>query len=148
MIRLAVGAVLLLSLAGCGKATRESDDPIPASSPEAANASASTAVAAASTAAAAETPAAFMQCKVCHTTEPDRNLIGPSLAGVYGRRAGSLAGYPYSTAIKQAGLTWDEGTLDTFLTSPMKAVPGTKMTYAGIKDPAARREVIAYLETL
>ena len=75
-------------------------------------------------------------------------MIGPSLAGVYGKPAGAAADYPYSAALKQAGLTWDDPTLDRFLDAPMKTVPGTRMTYAGLKDPAARREVIAYMKTL
>jgi cytochrome c len=157
MNRLALGAALLLSLAACGKAARESDDPLPAATPETSNeqtgsavaaASTASAVAAASTASAAEPPAAFMQCKVCHSTEAGQTLIGPSLAGVYGRSSGSLATYSYSTAMRQAGLTWDDASLDRYLQSPMTVVPGTKMTFAGLKDQAARQEVIAFLKTL
>lgn len=72
----------------------------------------------------------------------------PSLAGVVGRKAGSIAGFAYSDANKASGLTWDEKTLDTYLTNPMKMVPGTKMTFAGIPDAAKRKEVIDYLKTL
>lgn len=133
-----------LALAACGKAATESDNPQPGATPLSSN----EAVAAASTAAAAETPAAFMQCKTCHAAEPGRHLIGPSLAGVYGRPAASAQGYAYSAALKGAGLTWDDATLDGFLEAPMKAVPGTKMVYPGLKDPAKRAEVIAYLKTL
>lgn len=74
--------------------------------------------------------------------------VGPSLAGVYGTRSGEIAGYAFSDAMKNAKLTWDDKTLDAYLTSPMKLVPGTKMTFAGMSDPAARKDVIAYLKTL
>ena len=74
------------------------------------------------------------------------NAVGPSLFGVYGRKSASLTDYAYSDAMKAAGKTWDEATLDTYLTAPMKDVPGTKMTFAGLKDEAQRKEVIAYLK--
>jgi cytochrome c len=79
---------------------------------------------------------------------PGQHLVGPSLAGVYGKPAAGAADYPYSAALKQAGLTWDDATLDRFLTAPMKTVPGTRMTYAGLADPAARHEIVMYLKTL
>jgi alcohol dehydrogenase (cytochrome c) len=87
------------------------------------------------------------QCSSCHTTELGKNGFGPSLAAVFGRKAGTLAGYKYSPALAQSGLTWDEKTLDVFLTSSMKAVPGTAMPVS-LPDPTARANVIAYLETL
>jgi len=93
-------------------------------------------------------PAAFAQCAGCHATESGKNLFGPSLAGVGGRRAGSLAGYAYSPALKASGLTWNAKTLDRWLTSPKKTVPGTKMPFNGIQDPKSREQVIAYLLTL
>jgi cytochrome c len=150
MIRPFLAAALLTMLAACGHASRESDDPQPDATPGTGGGSpsATAAIAEASTAAASEPPAAFNQCKICHTTEPGRNLIGPSLAGVYGRKAASAAGYPYSPAMRQSGLTWDEATLDRFLEAPMKVVPGTRMTYAGMKDPVARKDIIAHLKSL
>ena len=148
MIRLALAASLVLALAACGQAARESDDPKPDATPGTQGERPAEAVAQASQAAAGEPPPAFVQCKICHTTEPGKHLIGPSLAGVYGKPAGAAVDYPYSAALKQAGLTWDDPTLDRFLDAPMKAVPGTRMTYAGLKDPAARGEIIAYLKTL
>ncbi len=148
MIRPVLSALVMLTLAACGQAARESDNPQPDSIPGTAGERPGTAIAAASAAAAAETPAAFQQCKVCHTTEPGKHLVGPSLAGVYGSKAGAAAGYPFSTALRQSGLTWDDATLDRFLEAPLKVVPGTRMTYAGLKDPAARRELIAHLKTL
>ena len=146
MIRLALAVPVLLLLAACGKAASESDDPKPTQG--SAHEQTRTAIAQASTAAAGEPPAAFRQCSVCHATEADRNLIGPSLAGVYGKRAGSVPGFNYSAALKQSNLTWDDASLDRFLAAPMSVMPGTRMTYAGLKDSAARREVIGYLKTL
>lgn len=144
MIRTIVAATLALALAACGKAATESDDPAtgdPTSAP-------AEAVAEASTAAAGETPAAFLQCKTCHKVEPGAHGIGPSLAGVYGSKAGAAAGYSYSSAMKASGLNWDDASLGRYLESPMTTVPGTKMAYAGLKDPAKRAEMIAYLKTL
>ena len=93
-------------------------------------------------------PAAFTQCKVCHAVEPGKNGVGPSLAGVYGAAAGHVEGYAYSTPMRESGLTWDEATLDAYLKAPREVVPGTKMSFAGIKDDATRGEVVEYLETL
>ena len=93
-------------------------------------------------------PVAFAACAACHSVSAGQNGIGPSLAGVFERKAGSMAGFDYSAAMKASGKVWDETTLDTFLTSPMAAVPGTRMTYMGQSDPAKRKTVIDYLKTL
>jgi cytochrome c len=85
-------------------------------------------------------------CAVCHSTDPGVNKIGPSLAGIVGRKAGSVPGYNYTEANKNSGLTWDEATLDTYLTDPKKTIPGTKMLFAGIKKPEDRQALIAYLK--
>lgn len=92
-------------------------------------------------------PAAFAQCRSCHTVEPGRNIIGPSLHGIVGKPAASVAGYTYSNALKASGLTWDPKTLDAWLTSPTKLVPGNKMIFAGQSNPAKRKEIIDYLAT-
>jgi len=84
-------------------------------------------------------------CALCHSIDPGRNLVGPSLAGVVGRRAGQVQGYDYSDANRNSGLTWDVATLDVYLTSPRGLVPGTKMSFPGLKDPADRAAVIAFL---
>jgi cytochrome c len=86
-------------------------------------------------------------CSACHTTEPGKNKIGPSLAGVVGRKAGSEPGFQYSEANKKSGLTWDEATLDKYLTDPRKMVPGTKMAFAGVKKDDERKAIIDYLKT-
>lgn len=93
-------------------------------------------------------PSAFSICKACHSVEPGKTVIGPSLHGVFGRKAGSLAGASYSPAMAGSSLVWDAATLDAFLASPMAKVPGTRMTYAGQADPARRAAIIAYLKTL
>ena len=93
-------------------------------------------------------PQAFNQCAACHSTTPGKTIIGPSLAHVYGRKAGSLAGFQYSDAMKGSGLTWTSSNLDAFLTNPAGKVPGTLMGLAGIKDAAQRKAIIAYLKTL
>ena len=64
----------------------------------------------------------FAQCAACHSVEPGKHGVGPSLMGVYGTKSGEIAGYPFSEAMKQANLTWDDATLDTYLTAPMKVV--------------------------
>jgi cytochrome c2 len=83
------------------------------------------------------------QCAMCHASG-----IGPALGGVYGNQAAGVPGYAYSTALKNAKLTWDAATLDKFLAAPQTAVPGTKMTFAGLTTASDRADVIAYLATL
>ena len=90
----------------------------------------------------------FMQCAVCHSPQPDKTILGPSLFGVVGRHSASLEGYSYSEAMKAADKTWDAATLDAYLTKPQAMVPGTKMTFAGLAKAEDRANVIAYLETL
>jgi cytochrome c len=87
-------------------------------------------------------------CSICHEVAAGRNRVGPSLFGVVGRKAGTGADFHYSDEMKNAGLTWDDATLDRFLGAPRAAVAGTKMAYAGVKDDQKRRDLIAYLATL
>jgi cytochrome c len=88
------------------------------------------------------------QCSICHSAQAGRNAIGPALFGVVGRPSASIANYNYSPPFKALGVTWDEATLDKYLTGPRAMVPGTKMTYAGLKDDKKRADVIAFLATL
>ena len=90
----------------------------------------------------------FKKCALCHTTEPGKNKIGPSLFGVVGRKSATLENFNYSEAMKKFDHTWDEASLDEYLTDPRATVPGTKMIFPGIKDKTERDDVISYLETL
>lgn len=89
----------------------------------------------------------FGQCKACHVAEPGVNRVGPSLHAVVGRAAGSVAGFNYSKANKESGVTWNEEVLFTYLEAPQKFMPGTRMAFAGLKNPQDRADVIAYLKT-
>ncbi|MGD0104853.1 MAG: cytochrome c family protein [Rhodopila sp.] len=88
------------------------------------------------------------QCSICHSVQAGRNITGPSLAGILGRKVGQAPNFHYSSANKESGLTWDEPTLDRYLTSPSTVVPHTLMTYPGLKDAEKRANLIAYLSTL
>jgi len=88
----------------------------------------------------------FARCKACHAIEQGKNRVGPSLYGIIGRHSGSLEGYNYSDAMKNSNLTWDDKTLDTYLTSPRDLVHGTRMVFPGLKKEQDRQDVIAYLK--
>jgi cytochrome c len=88
------------------------------------------------------------RCGICHSPEAGTNKIGPSLFNVVGRPAGSIGDYPYSDANRHSGIVWKPDVLDRYLTAPQAMVPGTKMTFPGLKNDDQRAAVIAYLETL
>ncbi len=88
------------------------------------------------------------QCAACHAVVADRNLVGPSLFGIVGRKAGTIPGFHYSAANEASGLTFDAATLDRYLTSPATVIPHTTMPYIGLKDAQKRADLIAYLATL
>ena len=88
------------------------------------------------------------QCATCHAITAGRNLVGPSLFGVEGRKAGEVPGFRYSTANKQAGWVWDEARLDQYLADPKAVMPGTSMLYSGLKNDGQRADVVAYVLTL
>ena len=88
------------------------------------------------------------KCGSCHSVEAGKNRVGPSLAGVVGRKSASIETYSYSAAMRGAGLTWDPATLDSYLTNPRAKVPGTKMTFLGLPKANDRADIIAYLSTL
>jgi cytochrome c len=87
----------------------------------------------------------FAQCKVCHSLEAGKNMVGPSLHGLIGRKAGSVPGYAYSPAMKNANVTWNDDTLSKYLSDPKAFVPGDKMVFAGIKDLSKLGDLLAYL---
>ena len=94
-------------------------------------------------------PAAFKQCVICHTASKDeKDRIGPNLFGVVGRKAGTKAGYTYSPGLVSSGLVWTPDTLDRFLEAPRQVVPGTKMAFAGQKDPEKRKQIVEFLSSL
>ena len=138
---------LMAGLAACGSSNEPQPDAAEPASEAAAVPSAEPSTDASATPAGAR-PAAFAQCAACHSVEAGKNGVGPTLFGLVGRKAGTVPGYAYSDANKNSGLTWDEATLDEYLTAPMKKIPGTKMAYAGLADAAKRTEMIAYLKTL
>lgn len=88
----------------------------------------------------------FKKCAACHSIGPGaKTKVGPELNGVVGRKAGTLAGFSYSDAMKNSGLTWDPATLLHYLHGPRALVPGTKMTFAGLSSDDDINNLIAYL---
>ena len=88
----------------------------------------------------------FARCANCHQVGPSaRNVFGPELNGIIGRRAGGLPGYAYSPAMQQAGFTWDEAKLAAFLRDPGQVVPGNAMRFWGLGDDEQIADLIAYL---
>jgi cytochrome c len=93
----------------------------------------------------------FRKCAACHAADTSTNKVGPHLGDVIGRIAGTVEGYTYSKAMKDAGaagLVWDEAHLSEYLVAPKAKVPGTKMAFAGIKNPDEIANLVAYLKTL
>lgn len=88
----------------------------------------------------------FARCAACHDLNTGAVRMGPSLKGVIGRKAGSVANFGYSAGMKGKGVTWGPDTLDAFLTAPMKYVPGTRMAFPGLSNAQDRADVIAYLK--
>lgn len=88
----------------------------------------------------------FAMCRSCHTlTDGGSNMTGPNLHEVFGEKAGHEDHYKYSEALKASGITWDAATLDKWVENPRGLVPGTKMAFAGMKDPKDRVDLIGYL---
>ena len=92
----------------------------------------------------------FKKCRACHDVGPSaKNKVGPLLNGIIGRKAGTIEGFSYSEANKKAGaggLEWTEQIMFDYLEKPLSYMPGTKMAFAGLKDPQDRKDVVAYLK--
>ena len=87
----------------------------------------------------------YRKCQACHSLEPGKNTLGPSLAGIIGQKSAADPNFNYSPALRSANLIWDVATLDRYLLDPQKAVPGNRMPFPGLKTENERRDVIAYL---
>jgi cytochrome c2 len=100
---------------------------------------------------AADGAEVFKKCRACHDVGPEaKNKVGPMLNDMVGRTAGTVPQFAYSEANKTAGangLTWSEASLAKYLEDPRAFMPGTKMAFAGLKDPQDRNDLIAYLKT-
>jgi len=87
----------------------------------------------------------FNRCKICHSLEAGKNMVGPSLHGLFGRKAGTVDNYTYSGAMKDAGVVWDDDTVTKYLRDPKAFIPGDKMAFPGIKDDTQITDLLAYL---
>ncbi|MEJ2602187.1 MAG: cytochrome c family protein [Gammaproteobacteria bacterium] len=88
----------------------------------------------------------YLQCRACHAIEPGGpNLAGPSLHGIFGRPAGAVADFPYSRVLEQADFVWTPRTMDSWITNPYLFLPGNRMSYAGMRRPEDRRDLIAWM---
>jgi cytochrome c len=92
--------------------------------------------------------AVYAQCRACHQIgEGAKNLVGPHLNGIFGRTAGTVPGFLYSSSNKQFGKAWDESTFTAYIKDPKAFMPGTKMVFVGLKDDKKIADLIAYLKS-
>ncbi|KAF0097350.1 MAG: cytochrome C [Rhodospirillaceae bacterium] len=107
----------------------------------------SASMAAAQTGDAAKGERVFGQCKTCHTVDKGgKNGVGPNLAGVFGRKAGTADGFKFSEAMTGSGIVWDDKALAEYLKDPKGRIPGNKMIFVGIKRQDQLDDLIAYLQ--
>ena len=97
---------------------------------------------------AARGAARFQDCAACHKLEAGNNNVGPSLHGIFERKAGALSDFRYSPAMKRSGISWTPESLDKFITDPQAMVPANRMPYAGMANPGDRADLIAYLQKM
>lgn len=165
-LRVAAAAIALIAIAACSQSEQSAETPAapeaaapapaatPATAPAAPTAPAAGAVTLdvrdATGAQMSGDPAAgervFRQCATCHVADTDVNKVGPSLKGIVGRQAGTAPGFRYSNANKNSGITWTEQELFAYLESPRTKIPGTTMSFVGVRDPQQRADLIAYLQ--
>ena len=88
----------------------------------------------------------YEECVACHALEKGKESVGPSLHGVFGRKAGGLTEFRYSAAMKKSGITWTAQTMDEFIADPQHVVPANRMPYAGLTEAGARADLIAFLQ--
>ncbi|MDP2619238.1 MAG: cytochrome c family protein [Hyphomicrobiales bacterium] len=88
----------------------------------------------------------FNKCRTCHNADVEKNKVGPSLLGLFGRHAGSVEGFKYSDAMKNADIVWDKETVEEYVKDPKGFIPGNKMAFVGIKDEDQLEDLLAYLE--
>jgi cytochrome c len=151
-----LATVLAVTLAGCGPsggsaANTAATTPPPAAAPTLTDADKKALVAQLpapyQAADLSNGEAKFALCRSCHTTAPGGDdMTGPNLWGIFGRKAGSKAGFTYSDDLKSAGWAWDAGRLDKWITNPRAVLAGTKMTFIGMPAANDRRDVIAFLK--
>ena len=89
----------------------------------------------------------FNKCKACHSLKAGENKVGPSLAGVFGRQAGTADGFKFSDAMKASGLVWDDANIAAYLEKPKDYVPGNKMAFPGLKKADDRANLIEFLKS-
>ena len=100
----------------------------------------------ASAADAAKGKKVYNKCKACHALKAGKNKVGPTLHGLFGRKAATVSGFKYSKAMKASGVTWDEKSLRAYLKKPRKFIKGTRMAFAGIKKKKQMDDLVAYLK--
>jgi cytochrome c len=89
----------------------------------------------------------FGACAACHSLQPNKNMTGPSLSGIWNRKAGVSSSFSrYSPALKSASIVWDDQTLDAWITNPQLVIPGNEMTFPGIREPQQRVDLLAFLK--
>jgi len=156
----AAALAALATLSACG-GKKEEEAAAPAATTEEAAAPAETAAATPAAAAAdagakleyasftgdaAAGEKVFAACRTCHVFDDGVNRVGPSLHKIVGRKSGSVAGFAYSDANKNSGITWTPQVLFEYLKDPKGYMPGTKMAFPGVKDDQKRADLVAYLE--